>query len=159
MRQSCLFILLPLMAACASAGGVPAGPVAWPPGAYYLEATVSYSDGSGTVRDLYSADLYIEPDQSMRLDSHVGVCRDSTPPERRRDAERRIRTFPCGAVSYVLRPGSGTVTGDVVATVREGRRVEQCLRRGVNGTCLQSHMTVVTALVRKEARLRVRERE
>jgi len=157
MRRSALAApLLPLVWACASGGGAPAGPLVWPAGTYYLEATVSYPGNNGTQRDLYSADLYIGPDQSMRLDSHAGVCRDPTPPEVERAASRRIMSFRCGDLTFELRPGAGTVTGDVIAVVQEGRTVTECVRFGAGGACGQTNTRVVITPARREARLRVR---
>jgi hypothetical protein len=135
---------------------VPTGPIAWPPGDYYLEATVTYTGGNGTERDLYSAELSVQPDQTLRLDSHQGVCEDPTPPQVQRDAERRVRTFRCGIVTYELRPGSDTVTGDLLATVQEGYTITECMLRGPTGVCERSTTVVSTRPVNKEARLRVR---
>jgi len=155
ISRSSVASLSVLLVACASGGGVPSGPVAWPPGHYYLEATITYTSGAGTERDLHSADLYIEPDQSMRLDSHDAVCRDPTPPELQRDAERRQRTFACGDLTYVLRPGAETVTGDLQAIVQEGTSVSECVLRASNGSCAQSYSRIETRAARKESRLRV----
>jgi len=159
MRRRSAYALVTLSAAaCSSAGGVPSVPLVWSPGAYYVEATISYNGGAGTQQDLYSADLYIEADQSLRLDSHQGVCVDPTPPELQRDSERRVRTFRCGAVVFELRPGMATVGGSVVATVQEGYTITECIRYAVNGTCAQTSTRVATRPASKEARLRVRAR-
>lgn len=154
-RPSFVAVLLPLVAGCASGGGTPAGPISWPAGHYYLEATISYTSGAGSERDLHSADLYIDSDQSLRLDSHDAVCRDPTSPELERDAARRVRTFVCGDLTYELRPGSDTVTGELEAIVQEGRSTSVCVLRDQAGNCTQSYSQIETQSARKQARLRV----
>jgi hypothetical protein len=157
-RNPQYILLVPWIAACATAPSGPREAIAWPPGHFYLEATVSYTGGSGPQDDLYVADLYVQPDQSMRLDSHVGgVCRDPTPAEIQRDYARRVRTFRCGDVTWELRPGSGTVSGEVQAVVQEGYTITQCIRYGANGACEQTASRVATRAVRRTAPIRVRE--
>lgn len=152
-----LLLLLPLVAGCASSGSVPVAPLTWPPGTYYLEATVAYESGFGTLRDTYSGDLEIQPDGSMRLDNHLGgVCQDPTPQELRRDAEQRRRVFRCGDATYVLRPGMETVTGELRASVTEDYEVVQCVVRGSDGGCARTTRVARSRTVTKEASLRVR---
>ena len=150
-------LVLLLGAGCASSASVPPAPVAWPPGAYYLETSISYASGFGERRETYSGELTIEPDGSMRLESHQrGVCQDPTPPQQRRDEELRRRTFRCGDVLYVLRPGQETVIGGIRATVQEDYETTECIARSSTGGCDRTTRVTRTRTVTKEAPLRVR---
>jgi hypothetical protein len=140
---------------CASGGGAPAGPIAWTPGHYYLEGTITYTSGAGNERDVHTADLYISADQSLRLDSHDAVCRDPTPPELDRDSAQGIRTFECGELTFVLRPLNESVRGELRAVVQEGRSESRCVLRDTAGNCTQSYSQITTRSVTKQARLRV----
>jgi len=153
-------LLLPLVGACAGTGGAPSAPLEWPVGSFFLEATISYAGANGTQQDMYSADLFIASDGSMRMDSHVGaLCRPPTPTELDRDARRRVRTFRCGDVTFELRPGgSATVLGELSAVVQEAYTEVICVQRASNGSCLQSIQNVSTRAATKQAGLRVRPR-
>jgi len=70
-----------LVTGCATGRGVPPAPLTWPPGQYLLEATVSYVSRFGPQEDEHSAELLVEADQSVRLDSQTGPCRDPLPVE------------------------------------------------------------------------------
>jgi hypothetical protein len=157
MRRLHYVLVLPVLAACASAPRAPAEPLAWPPGEYYLEATVTYAGGTGQRRDLYSADLYIGGDQSLRMDSHFSTCLEPTPAELERDARRGVRTFRCGEALVELRPQSTTVIGTLQIVVQEEYLEEVCIQRNANGVCTQTISTIRTRPVRKRARFRVRE--
>lgn len=144
-----------LVAACAGSGVVRTAPVAWPAGTYYLEGAVTYTSGFGERREVYSADLYVESDGTMRLDNHLGgVCQDPTPQQLRRDEEGRRRTFTCGTVGYVLRPNGESVTGELLAVVSEDHETTRCVYTQ-GGVCAQTTRVQETRSVRKEAVLRV----
>lgn len=151
-------LALPWIAACASGGGTPSLPLSWPPGEYYLEATIVYAGAGGTGRheDLYSGDLYISSDQSLRMDAHFSTCLAPTPTELERDARRGVRTFSCGPAAFELRPGQGTVTARIQVVVQEEYGEQVCMERNAQGACTRSITTVRTRPVRKEAQMRVR---
>lgn len=133
-------------------------PQAWPPGRYYLEATVSYSSTSGPERARYSADLHIEADQSMRLDSDTGVCRDPLPEEVQRDERQGVMTFHCGEVTFEVRPGLSTVTGHLSTSVSETYRTGFCQERAFGnpqGRCVRWVYEDRVRTVVKRERLRV----
>jgi len=148
-------LALALAAACASAASDPAEPVVWPPGVYYLEATVEYQGGTGRKRDLYSADFYVREDQQLRLDSHFSTCMEPTPDELRRDERRRMRSFRCGDALLELRPGRDTVTGRIQVIVQEEYGERICVDRDAQGACTRTVMTIRTRPARKSASLRV----
>jgi hypothetical protein len=151
-------LALPLLVGCASGGGAPAQPVSWPPGEYYLEATITYAGAGGTGRrdELYSADLYISPDQTLRLDSHFSTCLGATPAELQADARRGVRTFRCGQAALEIRPGRETVTARIRTVVQEEYGEQICVQRNASGACTQSITTIRTRPVRKQAQMRVR---
>jgi hypothetical protein len=159
MRRSLAYsVVLPLLAACAGSPVPPGAPLTWPPGSYFLEGTVSYTGDLGSERETYSADLYVEVDgRTLRLDSHVGgVCQDPTLPQLERDRSRGVRTFRCGDVTFELRPGRETVTGDLSAVVQEAYEETTCLRYGSTGGCEETHTSVRTRPAVKRTGLRVR---
>lgn len=158
-RNPGLLLALPLLGACASAGGEPAAPLVWPPGVYYLEATIDYQGGTGRKRDLYSADLYVREDQQLRIDSHFSTCMEPTTEELRRDARRRLRTFRCGDALLELRPGGDTVTGRIQVVVQEEYGEQVCVERNAQGACTRTVTTIRTRPVRKTASLRVETRD
>ena len=161
MRSMRFFQLLalPLIAACASGGGGGASaPIAFPPGEYYMEATITYNAAGGTGRrdELYSGDLYVYPDQTLRMDAHFSTCIEPTQAELDQDARRGIRTFKCGPAQIVVRPGSDTVISRIQVVVNEEYGEEICMQRNSQGQCTRSTMTVRTRPTRKESQMRVR---
>lgn len=158
MRRPVWLVLLALVAGCATGGGRPPAPVTWPPGQYFLEATVSYVTRFGIQRDEHSAELHVEADQSIRLDSQTGICRDPLPLELQRDESRGVRTFRCGEVTFEIRPGPGTVTGQLSITVRELYRIRVCQERAFanpNGRCVRWDDDDRERTVTRRERLRV----
>jgi hypothetical protein len=151
-------LALASLTACASGGGVSSAPLAWPPGEYYLEATITYAGAGGTGRheDLYSGDLYISSDQSLRMDAHFSTCLAPTASELERDARRGVRTFNCGPASFEIRPGGETVTARIQVIVQEEYGEQVCTQRNAQGACIRSVTTVRTRPVRKESPMRVR---
>ena len=172
LRDPVWLVLPALLVGCATGGGQASQPLTWPPGQYLLEATVTYDAVetytergarrySDTRRDTHSADLYIEPDGSMRLDSHTGICQDPTPSQLQEDTRRRVRSFRCGDLMFVLRPGPGTVTGGVQARVRIEIRGRRCLSftptAGAGTVCAAYEEMGGSRLDTEDARLRVTE--
>lgn len=125
-RDPVWLVFLALLSGCATGGGAPSGSLAWSPGQYYLEATVSYSGLSGPERATHSADLRIEPDGSMLLESHTGDCPDPLPAQLQRDQRRGVRTFDCGEAAFELALTSRTVSGRLLASVTEAYTVRVC---------------------------------
>ncbi len=166
-RVWCLSVCL-LLAGCASAGGedpfrprtfgVPAPPLSWPTGQYVLEATIRYPQDSRhaeyTAIERHSAELTIAPNGTMSLSSPFGSCRDPRP-DAAMDRARGTRSFDCGTATYHLRPGRGTVIGELVATVLEERRVRgRCIQYD-GGECSEFSWDIQSRQTDKRARLTV----
>jgi hypothetical protein len=157
MRRPTLWLVV--LVGCASPGGAPAGPLTWPPGQYYLEATVSYTSRFGPQQDLHSADLYIESDgRALLLAPHTDVCRDPPPAQLQADEARGVRSFLCGDVTFELRPVSGTVTGQLLRQVAEAFQTRVCQARAFDnpqGRCVRWVSEDRERMVTKRERLRV----
>jgi len=153
-----LLIATAWISGCASGGGVYATPLSWPPGEYYLEATITYAGAGGTGRheELYSGDLYISPDQNLRMDAHFSTCLSPTASELERDARRGVRTFSCGPAAFEVKPGGETVTARIQVIVQEEYAEQVCVERNSQGACTRSVTTIRTRPVRKQASMRVR---
>jgi len=151
-------LVLPWIGACASGGGQPSEPLSWTPGEYYLEATISYAGAGGTGRrdELYSGDLYISSDQTLRMDAHFSTCLEPTTAELERDERRGVRTFRCGPAAFEIRPGQHTVNARIQVVVQEEFGEQLCVQRDAQGACTRTVMTVRTRPVRKDAQMRVR---
>lgn len=148
MRPMCWVPVIVIATSACSSGGPSAGPeppVSWTPGRYTLEATIPSADGS----DLLTADLRIGIDGTMTLRSSVGNCLEPTPRQLRRDEERRRRTFSCGDATFVIRPTSGRVRGEVRALVTETYRQQVTCPGGRTGPCYMN----ATRRVRRSANL------
>lgn len=140
-------VILIATSACSS-GGPSAGPeppVSWTPGRYTLEATIPSADGS----DQLTADLRIGVAGTMTLRSSSGNCLEPTPAALRRDEQNRRRTFSCGDATYVIRPASGRVRGEVRALVTELVRQQVPCVLGRVGPCYR----MSTRRVRRSANL------
>ena len=160
IRVAHLFALA-WLTACASGGGGSSTPLSWPPGRYYLEATITYAGAGGTGRheELYSGDLYISSDQSLRMDAHFSTCIAPTQSELERDERRGVRTFSCGPAAFEVRPGQNTVIARIQVVVQEEYAEQVCIQRDALGACIRSVTTVRTRPVRKQAQMRVQATE
>ena len=118
----------------------------WTPGRYTLEARIPSADGS----DESTAELRIGFDgETMTLLSSFGNCLEPTPTQVRRDEENRRRTFSCGDATYVIRPTSGRVRGEVRALITESVRRQVRCPAGRTGPCYRTS----TRRVRRSADL------
>ena len=154
MRSSALLLLLvPLFGACASAGGAPAAPVSWQPGRYILEATVTNQEGVTSKRNEYRAELVIGADGAMTMTSPSGACKDNSG----QDGAPGQKRFQCGEESYRLRPGVGTVTGEIEVQIAVEAIVTECVpQNNVDNRCAGTPDKSVKSTKQVRAPLRVR---
>jgi len=164
-----LLFLVSLMGGCAttvSESAPPTEPLRWPVGEYLLEGTVEYRrDTKATVRTVqadYSAEVDVLADGTMNVSAPSGPCRESPSGGVRQGRVPRQRTFWCGDVSYVLKPVSGTIGGEVHVWVIEAvQRQGLCRKTGiVNGlqVCVDYPLEVSEQPVDKTAVLNVVEK-
>jgi len=123
------FPLLLTLSACATAGSNPGlhpGPLDWPPGRFHLQGTVQYDNDTGafqtTATDVYWANLTIDPDGTMHLESSAGLCRETPPTEVSQQLARGLRKFPCENVVYTLRPAGSTIIGEMSVSITQAYR-------------------------------------
>jgi hypothetical protein len=106
------------------------------------------------------ADLTIDANGEMTLDSQSGLCRDPSPTVASEDTARRQRTFVCGDTTYQLRPGNGAILGNASTRVMEERVVTECVEYGVdangNRVCTRYEDRRVMTRVVKQSRIQSR---
>jgi hypothetical protein len=149
-----------LLAACAGGSGSSATPVAWTPGRYQLEATISYVSARANRSERRMAELVIEPDGTMRLtDTTGGICQDPSAAQSGADQASGRRTFYCPEARYELRPVANSVVGELLAEVTEEIIETVCVRFEVNAAgqrvCVQTEDRITPRQVVKRARLQV----
>lgn len=113
-------LLVVVVGGCATAGStsdLPPEPLSWPAGRFALVGEVQYQPDTRrtapTASAIIRAELVIGSDGSMRLEGSPGSCVDRSPSTVRRDQEHGQRTFPCGEMTFILKPAGETVTGEV----------------------------------------------
>ena len=129
-----IFIVVLGTWACSSSGGgspEQVAPLSWMPGRYALEATV----GTELSAQDFSAQLAIAADGSMTLNSSSGLCQAPTPSQVQSDLERGQATFECGDAVYRLRAASGTVRGNIQASILEEYRAQTACPPPQTGMC------------------------
>jgi hypothetical protein len=133
--------------------------VAWEPGEYLLEASVTYGSGSEARVDRHEAELVIAPDTAMTLTSTTGLCQGPPPAQVGQDQALGVRTFVCGEARYELRPAGRTVRGELTASVMETVRETVCVRYTVTPTgdrvCAQTVERTTQRPAMRRARLNV----
>ena len=159
MRTSIVVAAGVLLGACGGGSSAPREPIAWTPGRYSLEASISYQTRNQMQVDRQIAELVIEPDGRMSLIGMTGPCLDPSPAQVQEDEARGRRTFECQDARYELRPVAGGVVGQMVAEVTEEFMVTVCVRyeQRPDGTqvCVEEREEVEQRRALKNARLQV----